>query len=606
MSLLVRFARDFTRIATPNVGFTLAIAGSLAGVELLGRQSATDLHDLMAVLVLVMLCAVVAMRQKRSPLPWLAAMGQRIGWLAERFHKNTFEIGLDLRGSPPVKRGAPPIVLVLALVFAVWAGVATLVAAECPRGLRALALHGSYLVYLMFLTVTWIGTILLTLLAAFLPAAMIHDAFIGGHTQPGPRSRRPEYTALLAYFVLLMMLGTLLPVGVSLCLCSCFLIAYLVVCRLPARASVRFLWRPAGTVRVRSLTWSDWVTWEFVLITLGVFALVLTTCGDRLWGDRHLSETMPVTALLGMGLAWLAPGALGALLLQMTLGRLRDPARSARPTALLADVEPSQRHRVRAAFAERGWQVRFGAGPARPNEVAIGFSGEPVLSSSGDIMWPIMASAADLNDPGFWQRIGRRNEIQLRRKLLSALERLFKLAAGRPMGNGHGYWVAPHFWFVPGLMRDNQREVDEEAEFGEQALLSGTVGPPYHRFVPRPVRHHLWRMLRALQIDLIFVEDGVGFRRLRRVLRVLFEVFDVHAGRRPASEIDFRGLPGIRVLIHEYQFDDPFKSEIYPEPKYDYLGRARILHVFRDRGGHEEFVEPPFDTSRSPAPVGAI
>jgi hypothetical protein len=163
--------------------------------------------------------------------------------------------------------------------------------------------------------------------------------------------------------------------------------------------------------------------------------------------------------------------------------------------------------------------------------------------------------------------------------------------------------VAPHFWFVPGLMRDSQRDADEELDFADQALLSGTVGPPYHRLLPRIVRHHLWNILRALQVDLIFVEDGVGFRRLRRVMRVLFEVFDIHAGRRAASEIDFRGLPGVRVLIHEFQFDEPFKSEVYPEPKYDYLGRARILHIFRDRGGNEERVEPPFDASRTPAPL---
>jgi hypothetical protein len=113
-------------------------------------------------------------------------------------------------------------------------------------------------------------------------------------------------------------------------------------------------------------------------------------------------------------------------------------------------------------------------------------------------------------------------------------------------------------------------------------------------------------MLRAVQIDLIFVEDGVGWRRLRRVLRALFEVYDVHAGRRPAEEVDFRGLPGTRVLIHDFQFDDPFKSETYPEPKYDFLGRARLLQVFRDRGEQEELIEPPFDMSRTPAPVSAM
>jgi len=247
--------------------------------------------------------------------------------------------------------------------------------------------------------------------------------------------------------------------------------------------------------------------------------------------------------------------------------------------------------------------VRFSDRPATPLEVPLRFTATPVLGKSSEAEWPLPVSHAELEDPAFWSLIDRRNEIQLRRKLLTALERLFKLAGQRPSRPGSGFWVAPHFWFVPGLMRDSNRDADEEIDFADHALLSGTVGPPYHRLMPRSVRHHFWTMMRALQVDLLFVEDGVGFRRLRRVLRVLFEVFDMHAGRRPANEIDFRGLPGVRVLIHEFQFDEPFKSETYPEPKYDYLGRARILHIFRDRGGQEELIEPPFDMSRSPAPM---
>ena len=42
---------------------------------------------------------------------------------------------------------------------------------------------------------------------------------------------------------------------------------------------------------------------------------------------------------------------------------------------------------------------------------------------------------------------------------------------------------------------------------------------------------------------------------------------------------------------------------MYPEPKFDDLSRVRVLHVFRDRGGHEERVEPPYDFSWTPAPA---
>ena len=57
-------------------------------------------------------------------------------------------------------------------------------------------------------------------------------------------------------------------------------------------------------------------------------------------------------------------------------------------------------------------------------------------------------------------------------------------------------------------------------------------------------------------------------------------------------------------MIHDYEPDNPFRSDQYPEPKFDDLSRVRVLHIFRDRGGHEELVEPPFDTSWTPAPVG--
>jgi hypothetical protein len=606
MNLLVRTARDLRRLVTADFGFTLGIGLVGVALEVIGRQTALgglDLQDLFALGTIVVLGVLVVFRHRRSPLGWvtaIAAAGRRAGtWL----RRGTFEIGLDLRGVPRVRRGSPPIVVWLAAVLAAWAVAAACLASICPHGLRTAAAGVFYLGYLTLLAGVWLGLMALGLLAAFLPIALIHDRCVGSYFGPGPRPRKREFAALAGYFGILAVAGTILPVAVALAWCGLILAAYLAVCWLPARGDVRFLWRPYGTIRVRSLHWGAWVTWEFLLITLAIVALVLTALGDRIAGAGVGAETMPVTALLGLILAWLAPGALTALLIHMTLGRYRDPARPARPVAHIAGATAGRRAALRRLFRRAGWAVRFG--PAIPGSLNVELElVEAKLPTINDEpRWPLPVTLAELeSDTGVWERLRRRAEIQARRRVIAGLERLFKLAAGRPSRGGSGYWVAPHLWFIAGLMRDGE----DEPDLADSTILSRTAGPPYHRVLPRAARHHLYRMMRALQVDLIFVEDGVGFRRLRKVLRVLFEVYDIHAGRRPAEEIDFRGLPGTRVLIHDFQFDEPFRSEVYPEPKYDYLGRARILHVFRDRGEQEEPLESPFDYSRTPAPAGAM
>jgi hypothetical protein len=601
MNLLARTARDLRRLMTADLGFTLGIALVGVALEVVGRQTAHggyDLHDLFALFTIAVLIAVVVMRNRRSPLGWvvsLAAAGRRVGaWL----RRGSFEIGLDLRGDPPVRRGSPPAVRWLAIVLATWAVAAAWFAPACPHHLRTVAAGTFYLGYLALLAGLWVGLMAMGLLAAFLPFALIHDRFVGAHTGPGPRPRRREFAALGVYFMALAVAGTFLPVTVALAWCALALVGYLIVCRLPARGDVRFLWRPHGSVRVRSLTWGAWVTWEFVLITLAIVALVLTALGDRVAGTAG-PETMPVTALLGLILTWLAPGALTALLLQMTLGRYFDPARPARPVARIRGATAAQRALLRRLFRNRGWSARFGSSVG-PLDAPLELVESKLPTTTDEPRWPLTVTVSELaSDAGLWEGLRRRIEIQARRKVVAGLERLFKLAATRPARGGSGYWVAPHLWFIAGLLRDG----DDEPDLADNTILSRTAGPPYHRILPRAARHHLYRLLRAVKVDLIFVEDGVGFRRLRKVLRVLFEVYDVHNGRRPAEEIDFRGLPGTRVLIHDFQFDEPFKSEVYPEPKYDYLGRARILHIFRDRGEQEEPLETPFDFGRTPAPA---
>jgi len=82
----------------------------------------------------------------------------------------------------------------------------------------------------------------------------------------------------------------------------------------------------------------------------------------------------------------------------------------------------------------------------------------------------------------------------------------------------------------------------------------------------------------------------------------------VHGGRQRAEEFHFTGLPGVRCIIHEFGFADaPAHGRAgYPEPDYELIGRARILHVFKDRGECAVETPTPAANQGRPLPVGAI
>ena len=163
-------------------------------------------------------------------------------------------------------------------------------------------------------------------------------------------------------------------------------------------------------------------------------------------------------------------------------------------------------------------------------------------------------SAADLAVGEVRQRLERRDEIQVRRQLFRGLAKLFKRASTFKGPGGGGYWLAPHWWFIEGMGR-------EDADGHEEETAPPLVGPPYHRILTARARQQIYRVLRATQVDMIFVEDGVSYRKLEKVLRVLLELYDVHGGKRKAEELHFRGLPKVRVMIHEYEPGNPFQSD---------------------------------------------
>jgi hypothetical protein len=290
-------------------------------------------------------------------------------------------------------------------------------------------------------------------------------------------------------------------------------------------------------------------------------------------------------------LAWVAVAGMGAVTFEAVrfaaLGILYNPDRPTPLTIYAAGMVTRQsRQLLRDAARELGWRMRFASAAVRPTDVPIDVVDDPPATTSGEtVRWPLRVSADSLRDPATVERLRRRGEIQYRRLLVNGLRFLFKRAARPPRRRGSGMWIALQHWFVLGLTRD----VDAD-ESREGVHYNETVGPPYYRVFPPPVRMHFYEICRSLEIDLIFVENGVSFRRLVRVLRVMFETYDMFGGREPAKESQFTGLPGVRVLIHDLLLgQSPDRSsKPYPEPDYEDVGRARILHVFKDRGEHEE------------------
>jgi hypothetical protein len=255
--------------------------------------------------------------------------------------------------------------------------------------------------------------------------------------------------------------------------------------------------------------------------------------------------------------------------------------------ANIEGVPFADRKNVARFLRRRGWSANFAAPGANDVPVKL-VHPEASQVHEFDPDWPLAVSRSDLAGEFVYTRMSRRDEIQLRRNFLRGLAKIFQETRERSSGGGCGYWLAPHLWFVAGLTRDEVTEI---------------VGPPYAEVFTLPVRRYIYKLLKALRVDLIFVEYGVSFRKLIRVFRLMFEVYDKGAGKKRCDDVQFQGVTKVRVMFHDFDVDEPFRSSRYPEPKFAPLARLRVMHIFRDRGGEEEFIEPPFSCDQSPAPV---
>ncbi len=579
--------------------FTLSVVACLVGLEVVGRQATSDREDALAAAALLSTGLVVALRHRRAPHPWLGWLAGAGAGLVSRIEKIRSDCGIDLRGTPPLPRRTPRAIYYLAGSFAALTGIAVLLWAVFPNGWRDLGVRASYVLYLICLLAIWTGLIAGGLACIYLPMQTLRAPlrYVSGDED----ARGAELAAWLGYFLFVCVLAWLAPPVIPIGLCAGVVLLAAVVFTLLGGDQAAIVWRPASGQHVVTVPLHRLLAAAVGLAALLLLALLLLACGGSLLGPLDPESPMVFTSSLGIWAAWTVPGA-------VIIGAIRgvavwrtDPARRSPPTAWVTGfLPPDVRKQVTEIFRGWGWKARFAPAVRRRADVGIEIV-PPALSEATefDPKWPLKVSVADLEAGAVKDRLTRRDEIGLRRLGFRGLSKLFKKVASLRGSEGSGFLFAPHWWFIDGLTREEERGRGDDGEAGLRR-----VGPPFARVMPPRVRQHWHAVLRAVQVDLIYIEDGVRFKSLDRVLRAVLELFDVHAGRKRAEDLHFRGIPKVRVMIHDYAPGKSYETESdYPEPKFTDLTRLRILHVFKDRGESAERVEPPADFSWEPQPL---
>ncbi len=585
--LRVRLTPTGGRLATVAYLLTLAV------LELTGRGATSDLHDLLAGSLFLFATAVLLAQHRRQPLPWLSWLFARVRRLGGRLAGwKMYHLGTDLRGIPVLPDRLPGLVWGLAGGLAALAGVAELLWAIAPTGWRTLGTRTLYTPYLVGVLFVWLALIGLVAAGVAGPVYLL-DRRLRGRVRAA--DRRPAMTlALLGYLLFAAAVSVVLPAVLMLGLVLLVTAAGFGYAATVPAGRPGVLWRAGADGVVHSVPARRLVGVAVGLAGLAVFALLLAACGGRLVYPPRAADPMAITGQLGGLAAWLLPGLLVAATLELLAQRKHDPANRTPPTAT---VHPNGRSaEVEAAVrAVRRWGWRADVTPAvGAGEVGVALvAPERSEATEFDPRWPLAVSVDDLLNGTVRERLQRRDEVQLRRQVFRGLAVLLKRASRGQSGGG--VWFAPHWWFNGGLLRDRPA--------GSKPGPPRRVGPAFARVYSLRTIQHLHAVLRAVAVDLVFVEDGVSRKQFDRVLRAVFELYDVHGGERPAEDRHFLGLPRVRVMVHEYAPGAANRAGTFRQPKFDDLTRARVLHVFRDDDGVPADERVPHDISWEPSPA---
>ncbi len=612
------FAR---RLIQPSSLLLVAWIVLIAVLEVAGRSIQSDVGDIGVLLLLAMAVTASALIHARIRANWVDRIRRGFFRLWVRVQSWRMEVGVDFRKSPSLPRGMPNLwsngILTAALLL-----VGLMILRDVfPGGIRAYLASGSYTVYLIALAIVWGAMGAMAAFMLLLPVTLIHNELVSRHVGQQPRSMRDEFVAQSLFLVILLVAGVFLPAWFPALglIVAMFLVLGIQIFRMIP--SLVLTWKRTALHRlvsnksdesnddtVRVMEYRDWISAQLLAVGLIACSLIILTRGSLLFATTAggAGNGMIVTPLFGLFFSWCVLAGFGAVLYLLWrliwMGRFANPSHPVRPVLFVqGEADRAAQKQVRRELAEQGWNVRFA--PEHPKPLDVKISIAPGTEQTVDIegpSWPMEVPFSRLTAADNLWRYERRDEIQKRRVLVSGFQKLFKRAARRVFKQGQGYWLGPQHWFIVGMSRD----VPEDELHDDDSLFDEIIGTPYFRLFPREARNHFLQMMQALQIDIIFVGDGVGFRRFRKVLNCLFEVYDMHGGKQRAEERHFVGIPKTRVVILDLEPESRKEERAYQEPDYDQIGRARILEIFRDRPDHEEVSDTPMEDTDVPVLSG--
>ncbi len=586
-------------VSRPSI-FTILILSIFLSIEILGRRSPNDFNDVFFAFFFILTVFMINHHHRRSSLLWVERLGKWIRICISSLKRFRFDFGIDLRIQPNIPKRFP-FQLDLLIVVLLVANLFILSTWYFSReGWRSLLMSLSYDLYLVVLLILWI-TICLSLFLGISLQIIIYKQVVLGNIQTSKEKNSIiSLLPVFAYFVASAYLSSFLPRWAFPASCLAIVVLAYLGRRNASVTDIQIIWRPKKTHFIYAIPIRTISLYLGQIEAMILCMILLGACGGSILNYPEWELAMPITSTVGGLTECMMPGLVFALLLVYLYIRKHNPSRPSKPILHLAGFIPVQdRYKTVKALHQLNWKVVFDPMPPRAGNVKVHLV-EPGLSEANEFMpkWPLRVTLDELVSGKIQDRLLRRDELIKRYRFFRRTRKLFRYACNKQYNSGIGFWFAPHLWFQPALCRDDDYDPQREG-----AIMLQLIGPPYRNLYDQPIRHYLHQVLRAVQVDLIFIEDGIRLRKIQMVLRKIFDIYDRFEGKKSIEEIHFQEIPGVRIMIHDLQIDFPFESNLYPEPRYENLGRARILHIFYDRGDQEELLESPGKFDWKPAPI---